>query len=447
MAKSTKEKIVKSAALPREDKVKKIKIKVIGLGGGGGNIVSEIASRISKASFAAANTDSKSLKSCSKKVVKFQFGENLTQGLGTGMDPELAKEAARSEKEKIKKLCQDQDLCILVACLGGGTGSGAITTFAKISKELGNLTYGIFTLPFKFEGEKKIEIAINALKEVKSNLNALTIIPNERVFHIINKDTPLKEALSTINQFLSESLGGLIETIYQPGLINIDFADFKTVFEGKGRLAYLNAVELQRKEDAIKDIETKVLNSPLYPYTTRGAKGVLLNIVGEKNLPLFDVEQISKTISKLVSPEAKIIFGISQQNKRSNAIRTVLLAVGCGTKIFSPPSNEKKPKKKKKLKPTEEKVEAEKKQLPKRKKKAFKNKKPNRPSKKNKDRTEEKSVPAENSPSKKEILEAAEGGGKIRKNGLQIKKEVEEAEKEILEKEKFWEKPAFLRKK
>jgi cell division protein FtsZ len=311
-----------------DEKIKKTKIRIIGIGGGGGNIVSEIASEISKASFVVANTDIKSLKSCSKKVTKFQFGQNLTHGLGTGMNPELGKAAAQSEKERIKKLLEGQDLCILVVCLGGGTGSGAVSTFAKISKNLANLTYGIFTLPFKFEGEKKMEIAINSLKEAKNHLNAITIIPNEKVFQVISKDTPLKEALSTINKFLSESLKGLIETIYEPGLINIDFADLKTILEGRGRLAYLNTIEAQQKEGTIKDIAAKVLNSPLYPYTIRGAKGVLFNIAGEKNLSLADVNQISKAISELVNPEAKIIFGISQHKKYSNIIKTVLLATG-----------------------------------------------------------------------------------------------------------------------
>ena len=199
-----------------------------------------------------------------------------------------------------------------------------------------------------------MEIAINSLKEARGHFNAITIIPNERVFQTINKDTPLKEALSTINKFLSESLEGLIETIYEPGLINIDFADFKTILEGRGRLAYLNTIELQRKEGAIKDVAAEVLNSPLYPYTIRGAKGVLFNIAGEKNLSLADVNQISKAISELVNPEAKIIFGISQHKKYSNIIKTILLATGCGgggIKVSS------KSEKKKRRKRREEKVE------------------------------------------------------------------------------------------
>jgi cell division protein FtsZ len=481
---SSPTKLLKEAKM--DEKIKKTKIRVIGIGGGGGNIVSEIASEISKASFVVANTDIKSLKSCSKKVAKFQFGQNLTHGLGTGMNPEFGKAAAQSEKERIKKLLEGQDLCIFVVCLGGGTGSGAVSTFAKISKNLANLTYGIFTLPFKFEGEKKMEIAINSLKEAKNHLNIITIIPNERVFQIINKDTPLKEALSTINKFLSESLKGLIETIYEPGLINIDFADFKTILEGRGRLAYLNTIEAQRKEGAIKDIASKVLNFPLYPYTIRGAKGVLFNIAGEKNLSLSDVNQISKAISELVNPEAKIIFGISQHKKYSNIIKTVLLATGCGMKIFSsktePRSSGARAKKKTKFSsPTELPQEAKvKKTLATKKKKVKRRKKPAESSAvrgaekekieeakvekpkvetKEQEKTLPKKVkiriikkpkeekPQESKKKEKETIVLSSNEEKVRKNGLQIKKEAEELEKEMIEKEKIWETPAFLRKK
>jgi cell division protein FtsZ len=433
---------IKTAGIVPPDKaegeeIKKTKIRVIGIGGGGGNIVSEIAAKISKASFVVANTDVKSLKSCSKKVMKFQFGQNLTHGLGTGMNPELASAAAQNEKEKIKKLCQGYDLCILVVSLGGGTGSGAVSTFAKISRSLGNLTYGIFTLPFKFEGEKKMEIALNALKETKAHFNAITVIPNERVFHVVNKDTPLKEALSTVNKFLSESLGGLIETIYEPGLINIDFADFRTVLEGKGRLAYLNAV----KEDGAQNIVETVLKSPFYPYTIRGAKGVLFNITGERNLSLSDVNQISKAISELANSGAKIIFGISQQkNHSSRSVKTVLLATGCDRSGEIRITPEKKKKKKRKPVPIKN-EEIEKPKTEKAKPKIVIKKKKKKPAVKK----PEKETVKEQEPAAKES--GSGGEEKVRKNALQIKREAEEMEREMAEKEKFWETPAFLRRK
>ena len=438
MPKKVKKTIKKPLPKAPPEAIKKTKIRVIGIGGGGGTIVSEIATRIPKASFVAANTDLQALRSCSRKVSRFQFGQNLTRGLGTGMSADLGREAALQEKERIKKLLEGQDLCILIACLGGGAGSGALPIFAKISRNLGNLTYGIFTLPFNFEGEKKMEIARESLGKVKNYLNALSIIPNERVFQTISKETPLRQALSAVNKSLAESLEGLIEIIYEPGLINIDFADFKTIMEGRGRLAYLNTELVQRKGSSVKDLIARVLSSSLYPYTVKGAKGVLFNIAGEKELSLSEVNQISKTIADMVNPEAKIIFGISQGSKYSNVIKTTLLATGCSMKIFPSKTRKKSRKKPKRKKARKEKPVPKKKAEPKKKPK-IKRKKRVPPKKKKRVKTVEKKEKVEESkpePPKEE---------KIRKNGLQLKREAEEVEKEMLEQEKAWETPPFLK--
>jgi len=401
------------------DKIKRVKIRVVGIGGGGGNIVSEIAQNVSRASFFAANSDLKALKTLSRKVEKFPFGQNITRGLGTGMNPETGKLAAKNERENIKKIFEGQDFVILIASLGGGIGSGASPVFARISKNLGNLTYGIFTLPFKFEGEKKMEIAKSALKELKGNLNALTILPNESIFQIINRATPLKKALSEINKNLADSLQSLIEIIYTAGLINIDFADFKTIFEGRGRLTYLNSVEIGKEET--KEAIEKIINSPLYPYSIEGAKGVLLNISGQKELSLAQVGQISKTISEKVNREAKIIFGISRAQKDSK-IRVSLLATGCSKKIFA-----EKSKKRLKL-GSRRRLRRKKTESPQGLSAVAK-------------KFRIKISPGISSPP--EIKEKNE----IRKNALQVKREAEKEEAEIVAKEKFWESPSFLRKK
>jgi len=446
----TKKTIKKSLPKPELEKVKKIKIRVVGIGGGGGSIVSELASGMKKVSFVVANTDFQALKTISKKALHFQFGETITKGLGTGMNPDLGREAALGEKERIKKLLQGYDFCILVSSLGGGTGSGAAPVFAKISQDLGSITYGIFTLPFKFEGEKKIEIAKNALRKLKPKLNIFSVIPNERIFQIIDKKTPLKKALSTINKSLAESLEGLIEMIYEPGLINIDFADFKTVLTNlnpslkrqSGGLAFLNTVKAERKEGIIKELIERLLNCPLYPYGISGAKGILLNIAGEKDLSLAEVSQISKTISSLSNKEAKIIFGISQSKKYKGLISTTLLATGLSTKVF-PSRPRKKPVKtqiKKKELP-EIKKEDEKKVLKKKVKKTKKVKKPKTPKKiKIKVKKPEKKI-------KKKLSTVGLSEVKVRKNALQIKKEMEAEEEEMLARERFWETPAFLRRK
>jgi cell division protein FtsZ len=415
--------------------VKKTKIRVIGIGGGGGTIVAEIASRMPRASFVVANTDSQALRTVGRKATIFQFGQDLTRGLGTGMNPELGFQAALSEKERIKKMLEGQDLCILVACLGGGTGSGAVPVFAKMAKKLGNLTYGIFTFPFKFEGERKLEIARESLRKVKGYLNAVSIIPNERVFQIIDKTIPLRQALSTVNKTLTDSLNGLIETIYEPGLINIDFADFRTILEGRGRLAYLNSVEVQRKNDTAKGLIVKALNSPLYPYSIKGAKGVLFNISGEKDLSLSDVNEMTKTISEMVNPEAKIIFGVSQAKKDSDLLKTTLLVTGCGMKLFPP-----KHRKKKKI------VKEIKKILAPKPRKRRKRKPVPKPRKK----VRKKVFRKKRRPVKPKALGGLFGGPSeevVRKNALQVHKEAEEAEEKLLSQEKVWETPAFLRKK
>jgi len=401
-----------------EEKIRKIKIKVIGIGGGGNSIIGDISSRMKGVRFVAANTDSAALKRVGKKVRTFQFGEDLTGGMGTGMDFELGKQAAQKEKKRIKRLLKGQDFCIFVSCLGGGTGSGATPIFAKASKELGNLNLGIFTLPFKFEGEKKAEIARDALRKSKPYLQAFSIIPNERIFKIVDKKTPLKTALSTINERLTESLEGLIEMIKKPGFINIDFADLQTILRQRNRVAFLNRIEFKR--GAQKEIE-KLIFSPLYPYDIKGARGLLFNIEGASKLGLGEVNEISRGLQKLVGRKAKIIFGITQKKGLGDKIGLTLLATGCRMKGEILPKITKKPKRKrvkKKIKKVKIKVKA----LVK-----VKKVKP-LPAKAPEEKGKEK---------EKQI---------IRRNALQIKRELEEEEKERLEKEEIWEIPAILRR-
>jgi len=391
-----------------EGPIKKIKIGVIGVGGGGGNIVSELAQRIKKTSFFIANTDSKALKNLPRNVIPFQFGQNVTFGLGTGMDFELAKEAAKKEREKIKKILERQDLIIFIATLGGGVGSGASPVFTRISKRLGNLNFGIFTLPFKFEGEKKIEIAKDSLEKLRPNLNAILVFPNDGIFKFIDKRTPLKEALSVINKNLAESLEDLIEIIYLPGLINLDFADLRTILEGRGKLAYLNTIKISESTKIEEEIK-KLIFSSLYPYTIEGAKGVLFNISG-RDLSLGQIAQISGKIFELVGKEAKIIFGVSKSKKLEKEIKITLLATGCRPWIFQ-----------RRIKEIKKSVGGEKKIIPIEKKEEI-------------------------FPEKKLESQAASLKVKIRRNALEVKKTAQKEEEEILAKEKIFEVPTFLRK-
>lgn len=393
------------------ERIKKIKIKVIGIGDGAGNIVSELVWRLKKASFLIANTDSISLKKSPKNVETFQFGESVTSGLGTGMRPDLGETSAQESRERLKKILKGIDLCIFVATLGGGTGSGAAPIFAEVSKNLGNLNYGIFTLPFEFEGKKRMEIAKNSLEKLRQNLNAFSLIENERIFQIIDRSTPLKIALSQLNKILAEGLEGLIEIIYQPGLINIDFADIKTILKGEGKLSYLNTID-SVGEHRVKEAIEKVLNSPLYSYSINGARGILFDIAGDKNLGLAEVGEISRSIFESGERGAKIIFGCSENKKEQGKIKVTILATGCRSKIFSEEVSPKtSPKTKKKVQRVKVKKE------------------------------EQKAKTLQQAQGKTEFENT-----QIRKNALQLKKEAEEAEEEILEKEKFWETPALFRK-
>jgi len=472
----------RTGAQEAEFEIKKTKIRIIGIGGGGGNIVSEIAGKVKKSSFIIANTDAAALRRAPDNVSVFQFGDSFTRGLGTGMDPRVAEEAAVQDKEKIKKMMEGQDLVIIVASLGGGAGSGAVPIFAQISKSLGNLTYGIFTLPFDFEGQKKSEIAKNALEKSKPHLNALTILPNERVFEVVPKATPFSKTLSYVNNALSGSLEGLIETIYGTGMINIDFADLRAILMGSGKMAFLNTVVLKNGDEGGADIFEKVFSSPLYPYGIDKARGLLLNIVAQKDLKLLEVNKILTGAADRIHKDARIIFGVSNESARENSVKVTVLATGCvyagisngdengrETSVAVPlPARSAPPAPARK---SEQKVStAEKRAKP----VAIKKTKPFRDAKKKKSvqrREKEivvkvKSAPLEqklpavpqNDSEKVESLKKDLDGYQTkqsidaqfevpaRKNALQVKKEIEMEERAILEQEKAWEIPAFLRK-
>ncbi|MBI3337522.1 MAG: hypothetical protein HY005_02780 [Candidatus Staskawiczbacteria bacterium] len=301
------------------------RIKVVGIGGGGGSIVSEIGRTVNKATFVIADTDIRALKK--KTGIKyFWFGKEFTHGLGTGVNPEIARTAAESEKEKITELFKDQDIVILIASLGGGLGSGATKVFAESAKLFGGITLGIFTLPFRFEGKNKSKIALKSLKELKSSLNVSITIPNERIFKVIGNDTSITEAFSTVNKSLIESLESLIDLIYNPGLINIDFADLRTILDGSGNSAFLNTVNASGK-DKVKETVEKILINPLYQNNNFIAEKILFNISGGSGLNMIEVEKISKSIAAL-NPKAKIIFGISKDVKAKNKIKTTILITG-----------------------------------------------------------------------------------------------------------------------
>jgi len=448
---------------------RRIRIRVIGIGGGGSSIVSEIARSVKKTSFLIVDSDHRVVKKGGKNVKVFQLGEDLTGGLGTGMNVDLGERIAQKEKEKIARMFKDQDLVILVASLGGGFASGAAPVFAEIARDFKNISLGIFTLPFRFEGEKKSRIAEEAVEKIKENLSGQFVVANERIFQIIDKKTPLRKALSSLNRSLILMLEDLIEMISKPGLINIDFADLRTILKGRGRLIYFGSAFGQgpnRAEEVVK----KVFQNPLSTRalaqgederssSTIGNLGksrkILFNIGGGKDLSLKEVERISWGICSF-NRTAKIIFGISQDSKYNGKIKLTLIEVGdelrsssrfakarVGDELRSSSrfakarvGDEKPGKKRAERKPKKERlpekkeVKEEKKELSPIRTKILAGKK----SKKGK----RKQI--------KVVLEK-EKKRKIRRSGLEIRKAKKEEEEEEWTKEPEWEIPAFLRRK
>ena len=333
--------------------LKNTKVKVIGIGGGGGSIVSELAKRIKKVSFSAANTDSQALKKLSKNVHKFHFGEELTGGLGTGADAKVGELAAQRDKQKIRRVLKNQDFCIFISCLGGGTGSGAAPVFAEIAKESKSINLGIFTFPFKFEGERKMEIARDALEKIKPNLNGFLVIHNQKIFKIINKDTSLDKAFESLNKILAENLSALINIIFEPGLINIDFADLRTILDGSGEKIYFNTVR-SAGQNRDEEVINKIFDSSIIDFNIISAKRILFNISGGQNLKMAEVEKICNKMAD-VNRNSKIIFGISQiLPKNKQEIGLTVLMIGEDKK-----KKELKPEKvsvKKELKPEKKEV-------------------------------------------------------------------------------------------
>ena len=492
--KTTSKKIIKRINEPKQNillnlieeknSIYKPKMRVVGIGGGGGSIISEIAPRIKKVDFLAANTDIQALKGLAKECKIFQFGQNLTYGLGCGMDPRIGAKAALDEREKIDKIFQGVDLTVIVASLGGGTSSGAAPEFVKAAKEAGSLTFGVFTLPFQFEGEKKSFIAKNALDKLSPDLNIVTIIPNDAIFQFIDKKTPLKQALSAVNKLLAEGLEGLVEMIYLPGLINIDFADLRSTLGGRGKLAYFKTA-LAGGQDRAEAVSKELLKNPLNEYNIRGAEKILFNITASKDLKMKEVEQISGEISDF-NKKAQIIFGVSQNQKYGDNIRITLLAVGCGKKEELPRKNNGKSVKslrpallvqavapgqkennlsQEKPKLTEKSKQGQGQPIVKKPREKPRGKKKNEPPKEKPISSPRRNLPQnENLPPKKEENVSPKSGpitesglnipapkqniiSPPRRNALELKKEVEHLEQEMLNQEKKWDIPAFLRKK
>jgi len=303
------------------------KIKVIGLGGGGSNAVNRmIGAEFTGVEFIVANTDSQALRA-SPAAVKLQLGARLTAGLGAGSDPEIGKNAAIEDRERLQKVLDGADMVFVTAGLGGGTGTGSAPVVASVAKELGILTVAVVTKPFVFEGRKRALQAETGLAELRQVVDTLIAIPNQRLLAVVDRGTPLLEAFKVADSVLLQAVQGISDLILVPGLINLDFADVRTIMSGMG-MALMGA-GVGRGEHRALDAAQKAVASPLLDETSiEGAKGILINFTGGADLSIHEVEEAARIVQEAAHEEANIIFGAVIDPALEDEVRITVIATG-----------------------------------------------------------------------------------------------------------------------
>jgi cell division protein FtsZ len=303
------------------------KIKVVGIGGGGGNAINRmIQAGIEGVEFITVNTDLQALSS-NKARAKVQIGEKLTKGLGSGGRPDIGKEAAIEDTEKLIEIIQGADMVFLTAGLGGGTGTGSSPILANLASELDMLAIAIVTLPFEFEGKVRAKQAQEGLSELKSSVDTVIAIPNERLLQTVNLDTSIQDAFKMADDILRQAVQGVSDLITRPGLINLDFADVKSIMKGMG-MAFMGT-GMASGEDRAVDAAQKAISSPLLVDTSiEGAQGVLINITGGKDVTLHEVSKASQLIHTQAHPEANIIFGTVIDEGLKEMVKVTVIATG-----------------------------------------------------------------------------------------------------------------------
>jgi len=303
------------------------KIKVIGVGGGGCNAINSMISQgqIKGVDFIGVNTDAQALMTC-QAPEKIQIGEKLTKGLGSGGDPEIGKKAAEESKELIKEKLNKTDMVFLTCGEGGGTGTGASPLIAEIAKEIGALTIAVVTKPFPFEGTRRMVAAEEGILNLKEKVDTLITIPNQRILEIIDKKMTLLEAFSKVDSVLSQGVQGISDLITMPGLINVDFADVRTIMSNAG--SALMGIGIGTGENRAQIAAKQAIASPLLEISIEGARGILFNIIGGRDLTMAEVDEASKIISQTADPDANIIFGAVIDESMVDQIKITVIATG-----------------------------------------------------------------------------------------------------------------------
>lgn len=303
------------------------RIRVVGVGGSGKNATNHmIESKVRGVDFIAINTDAQDLHhSLAKK--KIHIGKNLTRGLGAGMNPELGKRASEETKEEVQQALKGSDMVFVACGMGGGTGTGAAPVVARTAKEMGALTVGVVTKPFSFEGQQRMRLAEAGLEELRKEVDALIVIPNDRLLATVAKDTTLKNAFAMCDDVLKQAVEGISDLITNPGIINVDFADIRAVMENAG--SALMGIGIASGENRAAVAAKSAVSSPLLELSINGAKGVLFAIAGGDDLGMLEVHEAAKIITESVDPNAKIIFGAVKDDKlKKGEVRVTVIATG-----------------------------------------------------------------------------------------------------------------------
>lgn len=303
------------------------RIRVVGVGGSGNNAVNHmINSKVKGVEFVAINTDAQDLhRSLAKR--KIHIGKNLTRGLGAGMNPDIGRRAAEETRQEIQEALQGSDMVFITCGMGGGTGTGAAMVVAKIAKEIGALTVAVVTKPFSFEGAQRSAIAEQGLSELKKEVDAYLVIPNDKLLSIVDANASAKNAFALCDEILRQAVEGVSDIITTPGEINTDFNDIKAIMEGAGPA--LMGIGIADGDNRAKDAAAMAVNSPLLDVSITGAKGILFVVAGSEDLGILEVQEAAKVVSDSVDKSAKVIFGIMRDEKlKKGQVRIIVIATG-----------------------------------------------------------------------------------------------------------------------
>lgn len=303
------------------------RIRVIGVGGSGGNAINHmINAKVKGVEYIAVNSDAQDLHhSLAKK--KIHIGKNLTRGLGAGGNPDMGRRAAEETREEIANALKGSDMIFITGGMGGGTGTGASPVVAKIARESGALTVGVVTKPFSFEGQERMRLALQGIDELKKEVDALITVPNDRLLAIVDKEMSIQNAFAICDDVLKQAVEGISDLITMPGIINVDFADIRSVMETAG--SALMGVGVSSGEKRAEEAARAAINSPLLEVSITGAKGVLFAIAGGNDLGMLEVQDAARIITESIDPHAKVIFGaIKDEKLKKNEVKVTVIATG-----------------------------------------------------------------------------------------------------------------------